>query len=171
MFGPVTDEKTMDIQLLVSLHRHWVWADRMKELFEFYLEKEWPIPDEDLKPDSPHLISSLFTCMCLWYGLLYATCDGIEAHAKVKVASIAPDYDKASAKLRRFRNAMFHVQPEYWSDKLMDVIGDGNLPDTIRAIHKQVGDWLEGQLRPVAERNFDESDRDPGRQHPGPSVQ
>jgi hypothetical protein len=30
----------MDIEILVYLHRHWAWANRMKELFEFYPAKK-----------------------------------------------------------------------------------------------------------------------------------
>jgi hypothetical protein len=143
---------SMDIQLLLSLHRHWVWADRMKELFEFYLAEEWPIPEEHLGPTSPYWISSIFTCMCLWYGLLYVTCDGIEEHAGVKVTSIAPSYNKISFTLRRFRNAMFHVQASYWSDKLMNVIRDDKIPDDIREVHKLVGAWIEKKLLPYTKK-------------------
>lgn len=90
--------------------------------------------------------------MCLWYGLLYVTCDGIEEHAKIRVSTIAPEYAKISSTLRCFRNAMFHVQPGYWSGKLMRVIEDGDTPTAIRAIHTSVGAWLEKELKPIANR-------------------
>jgi hypothetical protein len=142
----------MDIQLLVSFHRQWIWADRMKEIFEFYLAEEWPIPEEDLGVRSPYWTSSIFTCMCLWCGLLYVTCDGIKEHAGEKVLlSIVPTYGKIRKKLRLFRNAMFHVQPSYWSSMLMDVVQDDKLPTDISEIHKSVGAWIEDQLLPHVE--------------------
>lgn len=141
----------MNIEILVSLHRHWVWADRMKELFEFYLKKEGLPAEESLAPDQPYMLSGMFTCMFLWYGLLYVTCDGIEKVGEAKMSDIAPTYDAAKEKLHRFRNAMFHVQPRYWSPKLMDVLKDRKIIGQIRAIHVKVGQWLETQLKPYAE--------------------
>lgn len=141
----------MDIEVLVSLHRHWVWADRMKELFEFYLKKEGLPAQESLAPDQPYMLSSMFTCMFLWYGLLYATCDGIEEVSAARMSDIAPTYDAAKKTLRRFRNAMFHVQPCYWTPKLMDVLKDGKIVEQIRATHVKVGQWLETQLKRYAE--------------------
>lgn len=38
--------------------------------------------------------------MCLWYALLYATCEGIEQEGQFDVKSIAPTYDAARAKRR-----------------------------------------------------------------------
>lgn len=136
----------MKRELLISLHRHWVWADRTKEMFEYYLNKEWPIPTESLNPTSPYFISSLFTCMCLWYALLYATCDGIEQEAKIMVVEIAPEYEYLGPKLPHFRNAMFHVQAHYWSPKLMSVITDKDMPAQIRKVHDQVGNWIKSQV-------------------------
>lgn len=126
----------------------------MKELFEFYLAKEG-LPSEDaLAPDQPYLLSSMFTCMCLWYGLLFATCDGVEA-GKVSMESIAPEYGQVKDTLRRFRNAMFHVQPDYWSEKLMAVLRDESMADTIRQIHVQVETWLRENFEPFERQASD----------------
>ena len=137
----------MNTEMLLSLHRHWVWADRMKELFEFYLKKEGLPSPESLAPTQPYLLSSMFTCMSLWYGLLYVTCEGIENAQNVNICDIAPAYPKNKASLRRFRNAMCHVQPKYWTPKLFNILKDANVVDDIRSIHEQVGEWLKSQLR------------------------
>lgn len=124
----------------------------MKELFEFYLAEEGlPNPDH-IKPDQPYLFSSIFTCMCLWYSLLYATCEGIEQQGQIQLISIAPKYDQAQGILRRFRNAMFHVQPTYWSAKLTDVLYNSDIPTVIREIHSQIGEWLRIEFKPFEEQ-------------------
>lgn len=123
----------------------------MKELFEFYLAKEGLPNAENLRPNQPYLVSSMFTCMCLWYALLYATCEGIEEEGKLDIKTIAPKYDVARGVLRRFRNAMFHVQPEYWTNKITDILHDSELPTTIREIHQQLGDWLKIEFKPFEE--------------------
>jgi hypothetical protein len=147
----VSKREKMNIEILVSLHRHWVWADRMKELFEYYLKEEGLPPEESLKPDQPYMLSSMFSCMFLWYGLLYVTCDGIEKVGKTKMVDVSPAFNEVRKALYQFRNAMFHIQPQYWSPKLIDVFKDEKIVEGIRATHASVGTWLEEQLKPYAE--------------------
>jgi|LGVF01.2.fsa_nt_gb hypothetical protein len=142
----------METELLISLHRHWVWADRMREMFEYYLKTEWPILPESVERDQPYMLSSIFTCMCLWYGLLYVTCEGIDEYSDTAVSTVAPEFDSVRNTLRRFRNAMFHVQPKYWSDKLMAVLEDEPIVDSIRNTHSKVGTWLEEHLESYAKQ-------------------
>ena len=141
----------MNIEILVSLHRHWVWADRMKELFEYYLKEEGVPSKESLLSDQPYMVSSMFTCMCLWYGVLYVVCDGIEKIGRAEMSEIAPVFNKARKMLYGFRNAMFHAQPKYWSTELVSVLHNERIAETIRATHVAVGAWLEEQLKPYAE--------------------
>ncbi|MGC8495344.1 MAG: hypothetical protein ACP5SH_26825 [Syntrophobacteraceae bacterium] len=143
----------MNAEILVSLHRHWVWADRQKELFEYYLRTEGQPSPESLKPDKPYMLSSMFTCMFLWYGLLYVTCDGIEKVGKTKMAHVSPTFNQVKGTLYQFRNAMFHVQPQYWSPKLLNIFRDQQTVERIRATHVNVGTWLEEQLKPYTQRN------------------
>lgn len=56
----------METELLISLHRHWVWADRMREMFEYYLKTEWPILPESVERDQRYILSSIFTSMCFY---------------------------------------------------------------------------------------------------------
>jgi hypothetical protein len=136
----------MDPLLLASLLRHWTWADRQKELFEFYLRKDFPSLSEDDIGSPEFFVSSMVTCMCLWYALLYATCDGIKEYAGVDVSTIAPAFAKSGEFLRHFRNATFHVQHEYLSEKLMDVLREPDMATAIRSIHDNVGEWLKCQV-------------------------
>lgn len=62
-------------ELQASLLRYWAWAEHMRELFEYYLKTEWPIPQqpfEERLDNGSIFATSIFTTMCLWYALLYA---------------------------------------------------------------------------------------------------
>jgi len=129
--------------LLLSIYRHWVWSDRMKELFEWYLAEEGPL--EDIKMAGLFL-SSLGTCMCLWYSLLYATCEGLEA-GKVDIPQeIDMTYPKFREKLHRFRNATFHVQKNLEPHKLMDILMSEETVPAIRTLHQKVGEYLVREI-------------------------
>ena len=139
------------LNLLSSIYRHWTWSDRQKELFEYYLQKDYPDISRNFEFDEAFFASSMVTCMCIWYGLLYVTCDGINSYLKKKVEDIAPEYIKIRKILYDFRNATFHVQPKYWSCKLMNVLKEEHTADIIRTVHKKVGVWLEEQLTSLTE--------------------
>lgn len=130
----------MNDKILLSIHRHWTWADRMKELFEYYLSKEGPLTDFTMMD---LFLSSLGTCMCMWYSLLYATCEGLQEKGKVNIAGeIDQNYDKVCCELRRFRNATFHVQPQLEPEKLMVVLKNPDIVPIIRTLHERVGAYL-----------------------------
>jgi len=77
----------------------------MKELFEYYLSKEDPLADFIMME---LFLSSLGTCMCMWYSLLYVTCEGLQGSGKVDITGeIDPNYGKVRNKLKEFRNAAF----------------------------------------------------------------
>ncbi len=129
----------MNDALLISTYRHWIWSDRMKELFEFYLANEEPQVDIMA---SDFFLSSIGTCMWLWYALLYATCEGLQA-GKVNVAEeIDPTYRTWCNKLRLFRNAAFHVQEHLEPSKFTDVLRSEEIVPVIRGLHQNVGEYL-----------------------------
>ena len=80
--------------------------------------------------------------MVLWYALLYATCEGIQQLYKqdyygnvVNIYNISHDYKDFENDLRRFRNATFHVQEEYYSEKFMNILKVAEYATTIRKVH------------------------------------
>jgi hypothetical protein len=142
-----------DINLKLSLWRHWTWADRMRELFVHYLRLDYPnLSDKDYSHPG-FFVSSMVTAMVLWYGLLYATCQGIEDSGKFNITQIAPAYPKVRERLRRFRNAAFHVHPKWWSPKLMDVLREPEDATDIRCVHDAVGAWLRNEFEQYDERD------------------
>ena len=97
------------------------------------------------------LTTSRFTYLCLWYGLLYVTCDGIESYSRGSMDQISPDYVSHRSTLSDFRNAMFHVQSKYWTSKLTCIAHHPELNPVLCDIHKRVGMWIKQQLSRVNE--------------------
>jgi len=44
------------------------------------------------------------------------------------------------------RNAVFHVQPQYQTRKLLDFITTEDNVDKVHRIHKGIGDWLRDEM-------------------------
>ena len=79
--------------------------------------------------------------MCLWYGILFSVLETLK-EIKVSMPEIQEDINKMYPVLKRYRNAVFHVQEEYYPDKWRNLILDDSSADKIRLIHKQVGIFL-----------------------------
>jgi hypothetical protein len=66
------------------------------------------------------------------------------------MSNVSPAFIEIKKTLNQFRNAMFHVQPQYWSPKLLDIFKNEKIVERIRITHVSVGTWLEEQLKPYA---------------------
>ena len=126
----------------MSVHRHWQWADWTKEKFEYHLKLDTPDAFSDDNFLFEFYNSSTGKSMVLWYALLYATCEGIQQLYKqdyygnvVNIYNISHDYKDFENDLRRFRNATFHVQEEYYSEKFMNILKVAEYATTIRKVH------------------------------------
>lgn len=137
-------------ELIVTLWRHWVWADNLRQqFFSFYDNEIHHHSIENVRDFVELSMSNTVTNLFISYGLLYVVCDGIESELSIRVNEIAPSFENARERLRRFRNAVFHVQPEFWSPKLLEIFNDPNMADEIALIHQQVGDWLKIQMKSI----------------------
>ena len=70
---------------------------------------------------------------------------------------IQEDINKMYPVLKRYRNAIFHVQEEYWSVKWRNLILDDSSADKIHLIHKQAGIFLLKNLTNEFLGNYKES--------------
>jgi len=128
---------------LMTIHRHWIWANYIR--IQFYREFGENTLELARDPVS-YAISSVGTHMCLWYGLLFTVCEAIrEDHVVVQDAE--PFFSEIYEDLRRFRNAIFHVQTEYWSPKLFEIMERKDSPTKIKKVHEEIGKWLLAELQ------------------------
>jgi hypothetical protein len=122
---------------LITLSRYFIWADTMKTHFEKALRKRRSV---DLSgPDG----MDVAMYMSLWYGCLYVV---IEAWRDLGLRDREVDSLVASANtdlLRRYRNAVFHYQKEYWPEKSMAFLREGESSAVwVRAVHNALQRYL-----------------------------
>ena len=140
----------------MSLLRHWSWADRIRELSEEKGQKDFNKNFDGSRFQYYNLINPNLSLPCLWYGLLFAVCVGIEDLLNIQVKEIAPTFEKHKVKLKQFRHAIFHVQPIYWSKNIENVFTDEELNSEIKSIHDSVGIWLNNELESIGKKLYDD---------------
>jgi len=118
-----------------SIYRQWIWADQLRSYFELHL------PEKELNISEDFTIEPYWMFMCLWYGILFTVLETLK-EIKVSVPEIQEDINKMYPVLKRYRNAVFHVQEKYWPVKWRTLILDDSSADKIHLIHKQVGIFL-----------------------------
>lgn len=144
---------------IISLHRYWICADRMRLLFYDSLKNEGhePLPGE-LYPFSHILIhgGDVGIFMGAWYSYLYAV---IEGYIDLKLSNDAIDKlissDHAN-RLKRFRNATFHVQKEWLSPKTLGIFEKDHEDDHvvwIRDLHEKMGAYLLTHIKEQLDPN------------------
>ena len=112
----MTNFRDIDLKL-VSLHKHWLTADAIKEFIPKKVGGAGNIPKE-IEPLAE--LWSMTLRLSVFYGLLYVV---VEGYKSLRVSNQAIDnllkkttYVDA---LRRFRNATFHYQKKPISEKTL----------------------------------------------------
>ena len=120
---------------LLSLHRYFIWANRMRTHFDDLLQSGgYATPTGEIE-------SRLY--MSYWYAGLYVVTEGWK-ELKLSNASIdallgSPNLDL----LRRYRNGAFHFQGEYNDNRFTELIEQGtNVVSWVRALNEQFGRYF-----------------------------
>ncbi|MBN2373594.1 hypothetical protein JXL19_07400 [bacterium] len=101
----------MNKEKIGILHRHWIWADKIKLL----LQKEISVADLhefNEKNFSNLIITPYGIYMFIWYGLLFVVLEGLKQE-KIIIPDIDNEIEEIYESLRLFRNAVFHIQNQY----------------------------------------------------------
>lgn len=125
----------------MTLHRHWIWANIMREDFYEELKRNPSKPEngDDFYPDRQGAY------MSLWYGMLFGVLEVVK-EKKIDIPGL-DDLDNIYDSLRLFRNAVFHPQPEYWSHKTYELFKDEQSAIKIRKVHSSLGKYFLECLR------------------------
>ncbi|MGB3478366.1 MAG: hypothetical protein WBB67_04315 [bacterium] len=107
---------------IATLHRYYIWANRMRDHFDKILPKKQFGVNEIQGIDI-----EIFMYMSFWYAELYVV---IEGWRKLKLVDEIVDQLLRSENniklLKRYRNAVFHFQRDYYDDRFMDFIKEGD---------------------------------------------
>jgi hypothetical protein len=131
---------------LVTLHRYFIWANRMRTHFDQI------IAGERFSFEGTDQITS-FLYMSYWYGGLYVVIEGWE---KLKLSdSVIDDLLKSQnvELLRRYRNGVFHFQRNYYDQRFDDFVSQGSdIVDWVRSLNEQFGRYFLEQIHRRTQR-------------------
>lgn len=133
---------------LISLHKHWLNADAVKEVVATKIGGKHRLPDDLAAFAELH---SSFARLSVLYGLIFVVVEGYRELKCVnqKVDELLAQDDFVDA-LRLFRNAIFHYQKSPIPEKAMKFL---TLPESehwIRQLHKAFKIFFEAEL-PIKE--------------------
>jgi len=130
-----------------TLHRYFLQANRMRTLFYAQLQA-----DGAAAADSDGWTEQ-FVDMALWYGCLYVVIEGWQ-----ELGLTDPGVDalldlEKTARLKRFRNGVFHFQANYWDERFVAFMQqDAASAQWARELNSAFGrfflDWFEERQRP-----------------------
>jgi hypothetical protein len=124
-----------------SLDRYFVWCAQLREHYQQVGAQVSPTPsyfESDAANDA-------FMYISYWFAGLHVVCEGWQelrlSDPEIDALLKSPHLDV----LRRFRNGVYHYQPDYFSKKVMDAF----------ALGKDFDDWMNSLMLAFA-RYFDE---------------
>ncbi len=137
----------MKEELLQSLYRHWIWAAEMKLSHE-NARKESKIIDEKENTPEETLIEfftiKMYIFMFIWWGLVFCMCEAFKKK-EIIIPDIQKDIDDIYDDLRRFRNAIFHVQDKFVSHKFRKLLTNKDFLVKIENIHNGIKKYLDNK--------------------------
>ncbi len=124
---------TVDDPVFV-LHRYYLQAIMTRKLFERMME-QYPGPHTSITEG----FLNLQTAMGLWYGAVYAVAEGWRDYVKPTDPKVdALIADPKIDKLKRYRNAVFHYQREYFSHKMLEAMHD-DFAQWVTLLYRELG--------------------------------
>lgn len=124
---------------LLSLHRYYIWANRMRTHFDSLLASGAHASGQG------EIESVLY--MSYWYGGLYVV---IEGRKELGFTDEAVDRLLGSPNvdlLRRYRNGVFHFQRQYNDQRFLHLITQGtNVVQWVRDLNQQLGRYFLAAL-------------------------
>lgn len=103
---------------IFTLHRYFIWANKMRTLFNVILKLKKRIRKSQYEIES-------FMYMSYWYAGLYVVIEGWK-ELGLADKKIDPMLESPNVKLlRRYRNGVFHFQKKYYDKRFMDFVHYG----------------------------------------------
>ena len=108
----------LDGNEMYNLHRYWLWMSYQRENHDWLLKTETPDETDPLR-------TRRSASMYLWYSLLSSLIEGLVCRGVVFNGEMASDVEYLGDRLRRCRNATFHVPKKgQWDDRLFEIMLD-----------------------------------------------
>jgi hypothetical protein len=138
----------VDVNEIVALHRHFIWACQQRERMSGALP-ESKSPGEE---GETFYVSEVFSAWFLWAALLWAVIESFQARGVEFRGALAADIDHLSVTLRRCRNAVFHVPTRPHDPRYFELMQLPDSAETMRRVSSGLGRlfWEEQHARGLA---------------------
>lgn len=146
---PTNDDDRKAMRLpIASLYKHWITADAVRS--RMHLETKAP---DDMPPalvEEAQKWSQVQT-MAVFYGLFYVVIEGYrELGLKDEAIDALLGANDYEARLRRFRNAVFHYQEDPFDKRLIEFLDAGDSEHWGKALYEAFEKFFEKVL-PIKE--------------------
>lgn len=123
---------------LFTLHRYYIWCNRMRTHFDEVLSHGMPVGKTEIES---------FLYMSYWYGALYVV---VEGWRELKLVDTAIDELLQSPNvdlLRRYRHGVFHFQSGYYDTRFLAFMQEGiGSVAWVRSLNLQFGRYFLSSL-------------------------
>jgi len=118
------------------LHRQWMWADYIKQLYESSLKST---SNEVLISPLRFYAYPVGCYMSLWYALLFSVLEQFRTK-KIKIKIVEPEIGELYDSLEKLRHAVFHAPYKYWDMRWFNPLKVKGAGNKIRKIHNTIGE-------------------------------
>ena len=119
----------------MTLHRYYIWANRMRTHFDEILSRGVPVETVEIE---------CLLYMSYWYGGLYVVIEGWQA-LKLTDPIIDSLLQSPNVKLlRQYRNGTFHFQIKYYNDKFSSFTKGTDAVAWVRKLNTEFGRYFLG---------------------------
>jgi len=132
------------MEKIVSLYRHWVTADSIKESISFKFDTHGKAPAELEELANLHSANSRLS---VFYGLIYVVIEGYKElkYQDPKIDSLLNNEEFVDA-LRLFRNSTFHYQKKLVPEKILKFLELHESEKWIKDLHHSFETFFEETL-------------------------
>lgn len=135
MDGIFTDKESKLLLEIMSLDRHFIWADQFKQLHYEHLHEMEKIKADDFANAIGIFIKPAGIYMCYWYASLYTVLEGL-SEMKIVFPEIESDIADIKMPLRLFRNVIYHHQAKYMDNRMFVIMENKDSRAKIKRVHE-----------------------------------
>ncbi len=146
--------QTASLPPIMSLHRYWVYANRMRENFEAALTKS-PRNFTNLAKETDLAKATVAAAtfaigpgifMSYRYGSLYVVIEGWKqlrlTDPKIDPLLLSPNVRL----LKKYRDGVFHFQRNYFDDRFIGFVKAEDSVQWVRTIHSELGEYFRREI-------------------------